>query len=98
MSKYKVVLNFNDGVTKGKPGDMYSGDNAKALLDLGVIEPVQKDEVAPPQDEAPKIDSEIKDLNDMNMDELRSELDARGIEYKARTPKAELVELLQGAE
>lgn len=76
------------------PGEEFSADelSAKRLVELEAVEVIGESEEIIEETE------EFKDLSVLTVAELQDILNERGIEYKAKAKKEELIELIESSE
>ena len=76
------------------PGEGFSADelSAKRLLELEAVEVIGESEEIIEESE------EFKDISVLTNAELQDILNERGIEYKAKAKKEELIELIESSE
>lgn len=84
--KDKPLCEFQDGVYETEDYDI-----ATRLIETGFR---YEGELPTPPEKHPSDSQE--DISDLTNEQLKELLDAKGIEYKARANKQELLELLQG--
>lgn len=83
------------------PGEGFSADelSAKRLLELGAVEVIEEtEEIIVKTEEIIEETEEFKDLSVLTVAELQDILNERGIEYKAKAKKEELIELIESSE